>query len=40
MSNPKNVKTAMQKQRDEQIAQAEKRREEAQVRIDAARNNK
>jgi hypothetical protein len=40
MSKPETRKAMMQAQRDEQIAEAKKRQNDAQARIDAAKNNK
>lgn len=39
MSNPERYKEKMQEARDEKIAEAKKRQEEAQARIDAAKGN-
>lgn len=40
MGNPETHKAAMQAARDEQIAEANKRKAEAEARIDAAKGNK
>lgn len=40
MGRPETRKSAMQAQRDEQIAAAKERQEQAEARIDAAKNNK
>ncbi len=40
MGKPETRKAMMQAERDEQIAEAKKRQEEAQARIDAAKGNK
>ncbi len=40
MANPETYKTAMQEERDELIAEAEKRKQAAQARIDKAKGSK